>query len=260
MLKKNGSRFSKKSVIRKLLEEGAARSNQDASIQPLMQTDIGRRLKKGIADKEASKKSLLDKIQNLDIIKQDISFDYKDMVNNDECLGQDEEKIGLVCELLEGISDPSHPNIQNLLFAVKDKIGGLLYENELGQLTDKKSAQIAAMVAKGAGNVAPYNRGQGGRWSDPLDYLEDIFGAYLARYNSEKRDFMYLTDLEKIVPNFRNTLRAFVLGRGEELSDYVAYKADKMKREVGLLESVDSRSIKIFNKINSLKQRKGGEE
>lgn len=95
-------------------------------------------------------------------------------------------------------------------------------------------------------------------WSNPVEYLELVFGAFLAKYNDQNEDYLYLDELSKISGRFRNTLDVFI-GRHPEygtLADYVPNKSQRLNKEAKLVLT-DEHRIRQTKKYISLRKARG---
>ncbi len=195
-------------------------------------SEIGVALRKFVSVNKKSKEIFKPSIDNIDnLAKNNINELLPDNniehgLNNDLKLAEDAKT------LIERIKSPYKEETHATLLAIKNLISELLPENNYGQLMDVKQVEVLKMLTKGKSGekvIAPYNRAQ---WKDPLNYLEYNFGQYLSRFNTEKKDFIFLPDIEVFSPNFRNTLRSFLKSRNKEISDYVLNRSDSLDQEV----------------------------
>lgn len=91
-----------------------------------------------------------------------------------------------------------------------------------------------------------------------VDFLKKYFGKYLNVFNGGNGDYLYQVDLQKIDAKFRNSLRMYLSGHGQDINNIVPNISDKCDKEADVAKEQKILSgNKKFNKINSLRVNRG---
>jgi len=123
----------------------------------------------------------------------------------------------------------------DLISSLLDQIGALVQSAIRESEIDEVATEVQLML-KGKFVPLPYKRGKGpGKWGNPLEYLEQIYGPYLAKFNESGNNYLYQFQLKSIDANFRNTLLTWLRRQtnldGKTLSYWIPTKQDFLKKE-----------------------------
>ncbi len=101
----------------------------------------------------------------------------------------------------------------------------------------------------------PYiTKRDGGKWANPLEFLEEIYGKYLKKYNKQN-NFLFQDQLRKIDYRLYLNLHKYISRQKQEVSSYIPSKSERVSLEIEQLEKIKNvTKIKNSRKINKLEK------